>query len=130
MRGVRHMPYADTVGRITIGWGRNLTDCGISDNEAMHLLKDDIDEVLADLATFPWFAGLDEVRSRAIANFRFNVGPKTFRDFEPTWERVAAGDFAGVAAHLRDSKWAGQVKVRAVLIIQMLETGRDPILFA
>ena len=32
--GRRLKPYTDTVGKLTIGYGRNLTDVGISDEEA------------------------------------------------------------------------------------------------
>ena len=32
--GLRLFPYTDTVGKLTIGVGRNLTDAGISADEA------------------------------------------------------------------------------------------------
>ena len=37
--GLRLRPYADTVGKTTIGVGRNLTDVGISHDEALALLE-------------------------------------------------------------------------------------------
>ena len=40
--GVRLKPYRDTVGKITIGVGRNLTDVGITPDEADVLLDHDI----------------------------------------------------------------------------------------
>lgn len=36
--GLRLKPYRDTVGKLTIGVGRNLDDVGITKDEAMHLL--------------------------------------------------------------------------------------------
>ena len=36
--GFRSHPYRDTVGKLTIGYGRNLDDVGISEREAEQLL--------------------------------------------------------------------------------------------
>lgn len=40
--GVRLKPYRCTVGKLTIGIGRNLDDCGITQTEAYVLLENDI----------------------------------------------------------------------------------------
>ena len=37
--GVEHMPYKDTVGKLTIGVGRNLDDRGLSDDEIDYILS-------------------------------------------------------------------------------------------
>jgi lysozyme len=47
--GVRLHPYTDTVGKLTIGVGRNLADMGISDAEATVLLQNDIDRTTVEL---------------------------------------------------------------------------------
>src|SRR3990167_3936709 len=91
--GLRLKPYMDTVGKITIGVGRNLSDNGISRGEAMTLLNNDVDEVIADLATFPWFLTLDPVRQRVVADLRFNLGPERFRGFKRTLRAFSAGDY-------------------------------------
>ena len=49
--GIKFKPYKDTVGKWTIGVGRNLDDKGISITEAMFLLQNDIDECERDLAS-------------------------------------------------------------------------------
>ena len=41
--GLRLRPYRDSVGKLTIGVGRNLDDVGISNDEAMVLLDHDIE---------------------------------------------------------------------------------------
>src|SRR5574341_784631 len=65
--GVRLKPYRDTVGKLTIGAGRNLDDKGISAVEATILLANDIEEVCAALdAELAWWRDLDGVRQRAI----------------------------------------------------------------
>lgn len=40
--GLRLHPYIDSVGKLTIGVGRNLTDMGISQAETEMLLSNDI----------------------------------------------------------------------------------------
>ena len=40
--GVEHKPYVDTVGKTTIGVGRNLDDVGLTDDEIDYLLDNDI----------------------------------------------------------------------------------------
>ena len=60
--GLRLKPYRDTVGKLTIGWGRNLEDNGITKLEAEVLLDHDL--AAAELEcrrAFPW----PRTRSRA-----------------------------------------------------------------
>ncbi|HEX9879647.1 MAG TPA: hypothetical protein VGB25_05595 [Candidatus Binatia bacterium] len=61
--GLRLKPYRGTVGKLTIGVGRNLDDAGITRDEALALLRHDIDRVRKEVsAAFPWFGGLNPVR--------------------------------------------------------------------
>jgi lysozyme len=121
--GRRRFPYTDTVGKTSIGVGRNLTDKGLSDDEIDYLLANDIRECLEDLATFPWFAGLDPVRQRVLVDLRFNLGPTRFRKFKATIASVAQGDYVKASEHLGRSLWAKQVKSRAQRLIRMMATG-------
>lgn len=124
--GLRLKPYMDTVGKITIGVGRNLSDNGLSSAEAMSLLDHDIDEAVADLAgAFPWFLQLDEVRQRAMVDLRFNLGPARFRDFKRMIRAMAEKNYPKAAGALRESLWYTQVKSRGVHLVQMIVTGAD-----
>ena len=98
--GLRRFPYVDTVGKLTIGVGRNITDVGISETEAMYLLVNDIDACIRDLATFTWFPELDPIRQRVLVDMRFNLGPSRFRGFKNTLVAVARGDFDSDRASL------------------------------
>ena len=72
---LRLKPYTDSVGKTSIGVGRNLTDKGISFQEAQGLLTNDIADATADLAAkLPWTATLDDVRKGALTNMCFNMG--------------------------------------------------------
>lgn len=124
--GLRLKPYVDTVGKLTIGVGRNITDVGISRDEAFTLLEHDIDHAIADCRTFPWFLLLDAVRQRAIVDLRFNLGPTRFRTFKKLLAAMAQHSYVVAAAELRESKWASQVQPdRSSRLIGMLATGDD-----
>ena len=126
--GLRLKPYTDSVGKLTIGVGRNLTDKGISKAEAMTLLDHDIDECVTDLATFPWFAGLDPVRQRVLVDLRFNLGPKGFRSFARTLASVEQGDYVTAGEQMLQSRWASQVSFRADRLARMMRSGLDELL--
>ena len=57
--GPELFPYRDTVGVLTIAYGRNLDDTGISLDEADLMLDNDIAAVLKDAATLPYWSELD-----------------------------------------------------------------------
>ena len=127
--GLRLRPYVDTVGKMTVGVGRNLTDKGISSREAFDLLDHDLDECEADLTgAFPWFITLDGVRQIAITDLRFNLGPTRFRLFRELIGAMAAGDFVMAAEQLIRSKWATQVQPdRRDRLYRQLATGDDAV---
>jgi lysozyme len=122
---LRLKPYMDTTGNITIGVGRNLTGKGISSREAFDLLDHDIDECIADLATFAWFGRANQVRQLAVIDLRFNLGPDRFREFKHFIHYMAIEDYPRAAAELRRSAWFGQVKSRGPALARMIETGES-----
>jgi lysozyme len=121
--GRRAKPYTDTVGKLTIGVGRNLTDKGLSDSEIDYLLMNDIRECTDDLKTFLWWDDLDEVRRNVLIDMRFNLGPSRFRQFKATLAAVAMGDYVTASDQMLKSKWAAQVKGRARRLARMMSTG-------
>jgi lysozyme len=123
--GRRRFAYMDSVGKITVGCGRNLSDKGLSDAEIDYLLKNDIEECINDLISFPWFVEADPIRQRVAVDLRLNLGPTKFRTFKRFLAGMAERDYDKAATALRHSLWAGQVKTRANRLIQMLRSGED-----
>jgi len=122
--GFRSSPYRCTAGKLTIGIGRNLEDKGISESEAMSLLQNDLQEcynLLAD--SFSWFERLSIIRASVVLNMVYNLGFPGFCKFKKTIAAFAKEDFSVAAMEMLDSKWAGQVGVRAVRLSQQLKTG-------
>lgn len=128
MRDGRHLPYTDTVGKVTIGYGRNLTDRGISRAEAAALLASDLKDSERDCDSFiPWWRDLDPVRQRVMVELMFNMGwgggVRGLSTFKNTLRAVREGRYTDAANGLRHSHWASQVKGRADRIARQMETG-------
>lgn len=121
--GRRAKPYMDTVGKITIGIGRNLSDKGLSDDEIDYLYQNDIKEVIEDCATFPWFGTLNPVRQRVVLDMRFNLGAAGLREFKRFLRMLEQENYTKAADAMRNSLWAQQVKSRADRLIAMMRTG-------
>jgi lysozyme len=122
--GVRLKPYTDTVGKLTIGVGRNLADVGISDDECTALLQNDVARTVAALdKSLPWWRKLDPVRQRVLVNMAFNLGMTGLLTFKNTLAAVQGGSYAAAAAGMLASKWATQVGDRAERLAEMMRTG-------
>jgi lysozyme len=116
-------PYLDTVGKTTIGVGRNLTDVGISDVECNLLLENDVIRSIMWLDRhLPWWRSLDAVRQRVMINMVFNMGGKLLT-FANTLAAMQRGDYEAAANSMLASKWATQVGARAQRLASMVRTG-------
>lgn len=123
--GVRLKPYLDTVGKTTIGCGRNLSDIGINDREARFLLANDIQHAQDSLSqAFPWTDALDEVRRGALTNMAFNLGLTGLSGFKSMLSHLQAGEYDAAAEAMTDSKWAEQVGARAQRLALQIRTGQ------
>lgn len=125
--GVRLKPYRDTVGKLTIGAGRNLDDVGISDEEAEFLLANDIDRAANEARRLvPKFDLLSETRKAVMLNMVFNLGAAKLAGFKNFLAAVDDGRFTDAAAHMLDSMWAQQVGGRAVRLARQMKEGALP----
>ncbi len=122
--GLRLKPYRDSVGKLTIGVGRNLDDVGITEEEALYLLKNDIKRVLDFLKErLPYWNGLTETRKMALVDMCFNLGPGGFLSFKRMLAALERGDYEQAAREMLDSKWARQVGRRAEELAEMMREG-------
>ncbi len=123
--GVRLKIYQDTVGKWTIGVGRNLSDDGISQSEAMMLLSNDIAATGKALQTaIPWSMALDDVRLGALTNMAFNMGVGGLLQFKNFLAAMQQGNWTEARDQMLDSKWAEQVGSRAQRLAIQVETGQ------
>ena len=112
--GLKLKPYKCTAGKLTIGVGRNLADVGISEEEARHMLSNDVYNCIYDLdLALPWWKTLSDGRQRALLNMCFNLGITRLLKFKNMLKCLRDGNYEQAAIEALDSKWARQVGRRA-----------------
>ena len=124
--GYRLRLYTDTVGKVSVGIGHNLSDNGISDAVAQLLYDEDIKAAQAILTNlYPEWPILDPVRQAVFLDLAFNLGPK-LGEFKDLLSYAKAGVWEAVARALQDSLWFRQVGARGPRLAQMLLTAEWP----
>lgn len=122
--GLRLKPYTDTVGKLTIGVGRNLTDRGITEAEADYLLMNDLAQAERDArALFGNFDAIGDARQAVLIDMAFNMGKTRLSGFKKFIAAVLSGDYTATAAEMLDSAWAFQVGNRSKELSKMMITG-------
>jgi len=122
--GLRFFPYRCSALYLTIGWGRNLSDNGITKEEAEYLLDNDIDIAVSETKKiFPALFTYTEQRTNALIDMYFNLGFSNFISFKKMIKAVKEKDWDRVAAEAKDSLWYKQVGIRGVEIVEMLKKG-------
>jgi len=137
--------YQDTLGIDTIGIGRNLKDRGISQEELDHMDIPHIDLIYRDgiteadarylaendvqivedelLRAHPCVDGLDSVRQLILIDMAFNMGVPRLCKFTLMWNAIHEEKFEVAAKEMLDSRWANQVKLRAVKLANAMHNG-------
>ena len=124
--GLRLRPYTDTAGRLTIGVGRNLTDVGISHEEALLLLEHDLAWAQAEVARiWPWTSALDDVRLGVVMEMCFNLGASRLEGFVLLATALEGADYGRAAQEMKQSTWAAQVHGRAERLAAIMLSGQD-----
>ena len=122
--GFRSKPYRCTAGKLTIGYGRNIEDVGISKAEARILLSNDIFKAQRDCERiFPLWHYYPDSKRWALIDMRFNLGPGRFRGFRRMIAAVKNEDWKLAAKEAKDSRWYGQVGRRSKYIVELLGNG-------
>jgi len=120
--------YDDSLGYSTIGYGR-LVDRrkggGISENEALYLLKNDVDARLNVLENaIDFFDRLDDARKGVLLNMTFQMGISGLLKFKNTLAKIEMGDYEGAADNMMKSLWAKQTPSRAQRLAEQMRTGQ------
>ena len=119
--GVRLTPYIYTVGKCTIGVGRNLTDRGLTTEEVELLFETDfklamhiLDIWLADWRAYPASVQM------ALLSMAFNLGGPRLSGFVKMRASLLDHDYEEDANQALDSRWAKQVGHRATEIAELI----------
>ena len=122
--GLRLRPYKCTAGKLTIGFGRNIEQKGISEEEAFMLLDNDIQAVKEAVAhSLPWVLGLDEARRDVLHEMTFQMGIQGLLGFKNTLAAIRDHKWHVAAQGMRNSKWHEQTPGRANELADIMENG-------
>jgi lysozyme len=122
--GLRLKPYTDMSNRLTIGIGRNLEDSGITKEEALIMLHNDIKRVSSELDQYlPWWRKLSDARKKVLISMAFNLGIGGLLGFNNMLASLREGDYVSAAEEMLASRWANQVGTRAIELAYMMEKG-------
>tara|TARA_R110000782_G_scaffold113294_1_gene203301 strand:+ start:361 stop:765 length:405 start_codon:yes stop_codon:yes gene_type:complete len=123
--GLELKPYLDSsaVGILTIGYGRNLEDRGITKEEAEMLLLNDLAISTKEGKKFHFYSHLSSARQDVIVEMIFNLGLTRFKKFKKTIKAIENKDFSSAADEMLNSKWAGQVGQRAITLSNKFRAG-------
>lgn len=114
MEGLRLMPYRCPAGKLTIGYGHNLEDKGISKEVAEELLDEDLTE--ASLATSKLIPLNDQIWFNIATDMVFNMGLAKFKTFMNLIKYINNGSYDNALAEMVNSLWFGQVGRRSKLL--------------
>ena len=112
--GIRVHPYKCSEDKLTIGIGRNLEANGISEEEAMYLLDNDIDRVIKNLdKVFPAWKVMPSKARLVCIDMCFQMGITGFMNFRRTRALMEMGAWLEASEELLRSKYAIQTPNRA-----------------
>lgn len=110
----------------TIGVGRNCMDNGITEEEAMYLLNNDISTVIKKLDKH-WIAWrkLPITAQYVCIDLVFNMGVNSFMSFRRTRCYMELGEWEKAGDELLNSKYAEQVGRRALFNSEQLKSCKE-----
>ena len=126
--GLKTRPYQDSLGLWTVGVGHLIgngkslpSDMNreFSQKEVMDMFEQDFAKHYSIAQRTPGWDKANEAGKGAMIDLAFNMG-QWWNKFPNTAKALAAGDFAGAAAGLRDSKWFQQVGNRGQEITSLM----------
>jgi lysozyme len=89
------------------------------------MLQNDIERTIKELSQeYVWFNDMEEgARRDGIINMHFNLGRFRFAGFKKAIGHMENGSYNEAATEFLDSRWAKQVKGRALEVTDMIKTG-------
>lgn len=111
--GFSEKPYKCTKGYLTIGYGRNLDTVGISQSEALVMLRNDISCVYDLCDKLPLLTKLSKVWKLVYMDMVFNMGKDKLAEFKGMNKALESEDYFMALVELIDSAWFFEVGYRS-----------------
>lgn len=132
--GLKLYVYPDSTPQqyLTIGYGRCVdrrAGGGISQEEALYLLQNDVADRRRALSVYSWYSSQDAVRQEALLNMAFQCGTANLLHFPHFLAAMDKHDYPGAVAQITGTPWAkiggkdDQDGERAKRVENMISTG-------
>lgn len=122
----RRFPYRCTAGKLTIGYGWNLDDNGITVEQATYILDQQVRAVRVTLSAEPYWINLGVVRQAVITDMAFNLGWPKFALFKRMRAALGEHAYSRAADEMVNSNWYKQVGTRSKRLVGMMRSGQWP----
>lgn len=125
--GLSLRPYRCPAGKLTIGYGRNLEDVGITKEEANLLFINDYYNAVNGLKTLLISNGIkyEDLHKDvfyALTDMMFNMGYNRLSKFKKLFSELKKGSYEGVAREMKNSKWYTQVGDRSKKLVEIVKS--------
>ena len=125
--GFRSKLYNCPAGHLTIGYGHNIEEHGISQHVAEVIFRGDL-QISIEETEAEWveiWPTLSDARQEVLVDMMFNMGKPTFnrRRWPKFTAALAAHDYVEAEAQMIDSKWHRDVKTRALELERLMREG-------
>lgn len=111
--GLELKPYRCTEGKLTIGFGRNLEDNGITYEEAEFLLIRDLQKIQNTLRKYIDYDKYPSHVQEVLLEMAYQIGINGLRMFKKTIALLNQGNYIEASKEMLNSKWARQTPKRA-----------------
>jgi len=121
--GFEGMPYKDTRGFLTIGYGTKLP---ITEKEASMLLENRLNNIKQELLNNkPFVTELPEFIQEVLFEMGYQLGVPKQLLFIKMWKAIENRDWDGMIKEMIDSKWYRETPNRVKNLIKRIQSGED-----
>jgi len=121
--GFRNMPYKDTRGFLTIGYGTKLP---ITEKEASTLLESRLNNIKQELLNNkPFVTELPEFIQEVLFEMGYQLGVPKQLLFVKMWKAIENRNWDNMIKEMIDSKWYRETPNRVKKLIKRIQDGRN-----
>lgn len=122
--GFRAHVYTCPAGKLTVGFGRNLEDRGVTIGEAEYMLQNDVNVMYRVLdQDFAFFKNLSVARQVVLISMAYQMGVSGLKRFRKMISALFIGDYDTAAFEMQNSRWYRQTTNRAERLIKSMQEG-------
>jgi lysozyme len=125
LEGSKLAPYADVEGRLIVADARYAESAGVG-GRTIAVLEADVRRVAGELRDqWPGFVALDAVRQRVVIHMAFSMRVSGLLAMDRLVAALELGLWEKAAEEILISHWAKRERRRALVLAEMMHTGRD-----